>query len=184
MKIILIGSSTGGPNQLKFLLKDLEFQNACVVIAQHMSVNFIDSFINNFNEEALCEVVAAQDKEILRVGRIYICKRNLTIKGSLNLSFSFDDTQTTFNPNINLLFDSASLLAKTNDILAMLLTGMGDDGASGLLNLYRAGAICLCENEHDSIVYGMPKRAKDMNPSLKPMSLIELKKELVKFSAQ
>ncbi len=50
MKLILIGSSTGGPNQLKFLLKDIDVKNTCVVIAQHMSASFIPSFVGQFNK--------------------------------------------------------------------------------------------------------------------------------------
>ena len=65
MKIILIGSSTGGPNQLKFLLKDLIIENSCVVIAQHMSHSFIPSFVRQFNQEAKSEVLLASDKEKL-----------------------------------------------------------------------------------------------------------------------
>ena len=72
-------------------------------------------------------------------------------------------------------------LAKTNKILAVILTGMGDDGAKGLLELYKAGVKCLCENETDSVVYGMPKRAKDLNPNLRPMSLKEIKSEITRF---
>lgn len=181
MKLILVGSSTGGPNQLKFLFNDLKLQSACVVIAQHMSANFIDSFIKKFNEESVSSVVSAEDKEALKPGNIYICKRNLVLEGSLNISVKFSKERTTFNPNINLLFNSATSFAKTCQIAAVLLTGMGDDGASGLFELYKAGALCLCENEEDSIVYGMPKRAKDLNPNLKPMSLVEIKRELVKF---
>ncbi len=181
MKLILVGSSTGGPNQLKFLFNDLKLQNACVVIAQHMSTNFIDSFIKKFDEEALSSVMSAEDKEVLKTGNIYICKRNLILEGSLNVCVKFSNEHTTFNPNINLLFKSAVSLAKTNHIAAVLLTGMGDDGARGLFELYKAGALCLCENEQDSVVYGMPKKAKEMNPNLMPMSLVELKRELIKF---
>ncbi|TQR34569.1 chemotaxis protein CheB [Campylobacter sp. MIT 99-7217] len=183
MKIILIGSSTGGPNQLKFLLNDVDIKTCSVVIAQHMSVKFIPSFINQFDKEAVSKVSMLKDKESLS-NQIYICQRNTILTGNLNLSAEFSEEQTTFNPNINLLFDSAVPLSKTNKILAIVLTGMGDDGASGLFNLYKAGVKCLCENEEDCVVYGMPKRAKDLNPNLRPMSLIEIKTEIVKFINQ
>ncbi|KAA6228416.1 MULTISPECIES: CheB methylesterase domain-containing protein [unclassified Campylobacter] len=180
MKIILIGSSTGGPNQLKFLLKDIDIGNTCVIIAQHMKPDFIPSFVNQFDKEALNEVALLNDKEILE-NRIYICQTNTILSGSLTLSASFSDTKTNFKPNINLLFNSAVHYASAHKLLAILLTGMGDDGAHGLLNLYNAKVKCLCENEADCVVYGMPKRAKDLNPKLMPMSLKELKREILHF---
>lgn len=183
MKIILIGSSTGGPNQLKFLLNDVDVKDTCVVIAQHMSPSFIPSFIKQFDKEAISDVCILEDKQALG-HQIYICPKNTILTGNLNLSAEFSPVQTTFNPNVNLLFNSAVIPSKTNKIMAILLTGMGDDGAKGLFNLYKAGVKCLCENEEDSVVYGMPKRAKDLNPKLMPMSLFEIKREIIKFIDQ
>ncbi len=183
MKLILIGSSTGGPNQLKFLLKDVDIKNTCVAIAQHMSASFIPSFVAQFNKEALSEVCLLNDKEILS-NKIYICQKNTILSGNLNLMASWKDEATSFKPSVDLLFHSAISLAKTNKILAIILTGMGDDGAKGLFELYKVGVKCLCENETDSVVYGMPKRAKDMNPHLRPMSLKEIKQEILNFIDQ
>ncbi|WP_270985300.1 CheB methylesterase domain-containing protein [Campylobacter helveticus] len=180
MKLLLIGSSTGGPNQLKFLLKDLNIKNTCVVIAQHMSSNYLSSFVNKFNEESVSEVCLLEDKELLE-NKIYICKKNTILTGNLSLVALWQDVESAFKPSVDLLFRSAVNLAKTNKILAVVLTGMGDDGSKGLLELYKAGVRCLCENETDSIVYGMPKRAKDLNPHLRPMSLKEIKGEIKHF---
>ncbi|HEC1548692.1 TPA: chemotaxis protein CheB [Campylobacter upsaliensis] len=180
MKLLLIGSSTGGPNQLKFLLKDLHIKNTCVVIAQHMSSNYLSSFVNKFNEESVNEVRLLEDKELL-ANKIYICAKNTILTGNLSLIALWQDVQSSFKPSVDLLFHSAVELAKTNKILAVILTGMGDDGAKGLLELYKAGVKCLCENEADSVVYGMPKRAKDLNPNLRPMSLKEIKSEITRF---
>lgn len=181
MKFILIGSSTGGPNQLKYLLKDVNIKNTCIVIAQHMSQNFIPSFVNQFNKEALSEVCIINDKEILS-NKIYICQKNTILTGTLNpIALWQDEVLSDFKPSVDLLFNSAIELSKTNKILAIILTGMGNDGAQSLLKLYKAGVKCLCENEADSVVYGMPKRAKDLNPDLKPMSLKEIKKEILDF---
>lgn len=181
MNIVLIGSSTGGPNQLKFLLEDVDFVNSCAVIAQHMSANFIPSFVRQFNKEAKTEVVLANDKEILMRNKIYICQHNTILQGSLNLSLHLSSEKTTFNPNINLLFHSALPFAHSNKILAILLTGMADDGAKGMLELYKAGVKCICENEQDCVVYGMPKKAQELNPRLRAMSLAEIKQEIISF---
>ncbi|AXP08554.1 chemotaxis protein CheB [Campylobacter hepaticus] len=183
MKLILIGSSTGGPNQLKFLLKDLDIKNTSIVIAQHMSPSFIPSFVGQFNKEALCEVCLLNNKEVLS-NKIYICLKNTILSGNLTITAIWQDVASSFKPSIDLLFQSAVSLTKTNKILAIILTGMGDDGAKGLLELYKTGVKCLCENETDSVVYGMPKRAKDINPHLKCKSLKEIKKEILDFVNQ
>lgn len=183
MKLILIGSSTGGPNQLKFLLKDIDIKNTCIVIAQHMSESFIPSFVGQFNKEALSEVCLLKDKEIL-TNKIYICQKNTIISGNLTLTAFWNNQPSSFKPSVDILFNSAVSLINTNKILAIVLTGMGDDGAKSLLKLYKAGVKCLCENEVDSIVYGMPKKAKDLNPNLKPISLKEIKKEIINFIEQ
>lgn len=180
MKLVLIGSSTGGPSQLKFLLKDVDIKDACVVIAQHMSPVFIPSFVNKFQEEAKADVKILEHKEVL-TNKIYVCQKNSALSGTLRLSASHSDEKTNFNPNIDLLFNSCVSLVRTNKLLGIVLTGMGDDGAKGLFELYKVGARCLVENEADSVVYGMPKRARDLNPKLKPMGLIELKKEIINF---
>lgn len=184
MNLVLIGSSTGGPNQLKFLLCDIEFKHSCVVIAQHMSANFIPNFVRQFNQEAQCSVVLANDKKPLVENTIYICGQNTILSGSLSPSFQLSPEKTTFNPNINLLFNSALGFAHTHRILAVLLTGMADDGASGIAQLYKAGARCVCENEADCVVYGMPKRAKELNPKLRALSLADIKKEIINFISE
>ena len=166
MNIVLIGSSTGGPNQLKFLLNDIDFAGSCAVIAQHMSANFIPSFVRQFNQEAKAEVVLAADKEHLAHNKIYICPQNMILEGSLNL---------------NLLFNSALPYAHSNNFLAILLTGMGDDGAKAMFELYKLGVKCICENETDCVVYGMPKKAQELNPRLRALSLAEIKTEIIKF---
>ncbi|MCR6590617.1 protein-glutamate methylesterase [Campylobacter insulaenigrae] len=181
MKLILIGSSTGGPSQLKFLLNDVDLRDCSVVIAQHMNPAFIPSFVNQFNKEALSEVVMANDKEVIKNGKIYICQKNMILSGNNTLVLNMTDEPSSFNPGIDVLFNSALKLCKYNKLLAMIMTGMGDDGAKSLFELYKAGVKCLCENEEDCVVYGMPKKAKEMNPFLKPMSLIELKKEITYF---
>lgn len=180
MKLILIGSSTGGPSQLKFLLNDIELKDCAVVIAQHMNPAFIPSFVNQFNKEALSDVLIPSDREVLK-SKIYICQRNMVLSGNNTPVLNITEETSSFNPGVDVLFYSAVNLCKYNKILALIMTGMGDDGAKSLFELYKAGVRCLCENEADSIVYGMPKKARDTNPNLKPMSLLELKKEIVNF---
>ncbi|WP_276881979.1 CheB methylesterase domain-containing protein [Campylobacter cuniculorum] len=187
MKLVLIGSSTGGPNQLRFLLEDINVKNTCIIVAQHMTENFIPSFIKQFDKHSLSKVSVLNDKEYLS-NKIYICckntilsKYNSPLKKHSDIVSHWQDIQTPYSPSVDLLFDSAITFAKTNEMLAILLTGMGDDGAKSLLKLHQAGVKCLAENEEDSVVYGMPKRAKQLNPDLKQMSLESIKKEILQF---
>ncbi|TQR57327.1 CheB methylesterase domain-containing protein [Campylobacter troglodytis] len=181
MNIVLIGSSTGGPNQVKFLLKDIDMKHCCAVVAQHMGASFLPNYVRQFNQEALAEVVLANDKEPLVRNKIFVCKQNTVFDGNLNPTLNFSPQKTTFNPNVDLLFNSAINIAKTNKILAIILTGMGDDGAKGLFELYKVGVQCLGESEADCVVYGMPKKAKELNPKLKQMGLAGIKTEIIKF---
>ncbi len=187
MKLVLIGSSTGGPNQLRYLLEDIKIKNTCIIVAQHMTENFIPSFIKQFDQHSLSEVSVLNDKEILS-NKIYICCKNTTLskcssilKRSSDIVSSWQDIQTPYQPSVDLLFDSAVSFARISEMLAIVLTGMGDDGAKSLLKLHQAGVKCLAENEEDSVVYGMPKRAKQLNPDLKQMSLKDIKKEIISF---
>lgn len=186
MRLVLIGSSTGGPNQLRFLLGDIEVKNTCVIVVQHMVARFIPSFVKQFSKHSLSKVSALEDGEVLS-NKIYICCKNTILSmrssfsGSPSIVSHWQDIQTHCSPNVDLLFNSAIELVRENTVLAIILTGMGDDGAKSLLKLHEAGAKCLAENEEDSVVYGMPKRAKQINPDLRLMGLKDIKREILDF---
>ena len=84
------------------------------------------------------------------------------------------ELQTPYNPNVDTLFLSAVPFAKEAEILAVLLTGIGNDGALGLSELQKIGARCLAESEKSAIVYGMPKRAVEINPLITSMHLDDI----------
>lgn len=181
-KLVLIGASTGGPGHLKKLFKNLDINGASIVIAQHMSLMFIPSFINQFNKECSAQVLRLEGKMQLK-NNIYICEKNSEILPTQPLSAAVcaPSKETTYNPNVNLLFESAVKACKFCDVMAILLTGIGDDGAKGLNELYKAGATCIAESESSAIVYGMPKRAKEINSNLKTLPINEIRMELERF---
>lgn len=178
-KLILIGASTGGPSQIKFLIKDLKLHNATIVIAQHMQANFISSYANQLNTECESEVVLLDNGCFLEDKKIYICQHNTEL--FLNLRAGFNKGIFPFCPNVNLLFESASKICKDYNTMAILLTGIGDDGAKGLYELYKKGVKCIGESEKSCVVYGMPKRAFELNNKLKQLDLEDIKKELELF---
>lgn len=182
-KLILIGASTGGPGHLKKLLTGISLPiNVSIIIAQHMSKNFVGSFASRLSQELNSDVELLNNKVTLK-NKIYICAQNSIILNSQILTANIDQSGviTTYNPNVNMLFNSAVPICKIADVMGILLTGIGDDGASGLNELYKAGAKCIAENEQSAIVYGMPRRAKDINPNLEITNLDMIRTNLQRF---
>ncbi|MDL0089686.1 CheB methylesterase domain-containing protein [Campylobacter gastrosuis] len=180
-KLVLIGASTGGPGHIKKLLKDVKLNGATIVIAQHMNKMFIESFANQVAKECGIEIELLTARAVLK-DKVYVCEQNFTIGETLPLLAKPNvDDKTTYTPNVDMLFLSGVSIAKSLNTMAILLTGIGDDGASGLDKLHKAGAKCIAESEETAIVYGMPKRAKELNPAIKSLNLMGIKKELEDF---
>lgn len=177
-KVVLIGASTGGPSQIKFLIKNLSLKNTSIIIAQHMQANFLPSYANQLNKECKSDVVLLDNPCFLE-DKIYVCKYNTEVKFNLRISFNNGDFP--FVPNIDLLFLSASKIAKDYKMMAILLTGIGDDGAKGLFELYKKDVKCIGESEESCIVYGMPKRAYELNNQLTQLNIQDIQKELISF---
>lgn len=181
-KLILIGASTGGPGHIKKLLKNVELNGAIVVIAQHMNKMFIGSFAAQVGKESGLDVEILNEKRNLKENTVYVCEQNTVISPNLPISAKPNtEEKTIYTPNVDVLFNSGVSICKSANVLAILLTGIGDDGAAGLDKLYKAGAKCIAENEESAIVYGMPKRAKELNQSLKSLNLTMIKKEMEDF---
>ncbi len=183
-KVVLIGASTGGPGHLKKILSSITPSfNSAIVIAQHMNSTFIPSFINQFQTELLLPVHALDTKMTLEKGHIYICPQHCQIKNEHRTlrAEPTEQGQTPYNPSIDTLFCSALECLGNMDVLAVLLTGIGHDGAYGLSELQKNGATCIAESEKSAIVYGMPKRAVEINPHITSMPLDEIVCAIQKF---
>ena len=183
-KIVLIGASTGGPGHLKRILSSLgSSYNGSIIIAQHMNSAFIPSFIGQFNSELHLNVFSIEHARELNVSSIYFCPFNCTLKKhrfAMEVEPAlYNDTP--YNPSVDTLFLSAVPYTKDADILAVLLTGIGHDGALGLSELQKNGASCIAESEKSAIVYGMPKRAIEINPLISVMSLDEIIRSIKTF---
>jgi two-component system chemotaxis response regulator CheB len=173
-KLILIGASTGGPGHLKKILNSLksEFKTP-IIIAQHMNKNFIESFVKQFDSELPLKVSMIDSRHSVCESNIYICSKHCELLGS---SFGIevncvDGVDSQYNPSVDHLFNSAVGLVNRFDILAVLLTGIGYDGAQAMSNLQNAGAKCIAESEKSAIVFGMPKRALELNPNILALDL-------------
>lgn len=183
-KIVLIGASTGGPGHLKKILSAMSDNfSMSIVIAQHMNSTFIPSFINQFNSELKANVNSIDFPLELKPTNIYICPNNCRIIKS-DFTFKvepFLGIETPYNPSVDTLFFSAVPFCNQVDILAVLLTGIGQDGANALSELEKNGATCIAENEHSAIVYGMPKRALEINPKIQSKHLDDIILSIKKF---
>lgn len=182
-KLVLIGASTGGPGHLKKIFTSLRKDiSVPIVVAQHMGSSFIPSFVNHFKDSLNAPVFSLNGERKLVEGGIYVCGKNMNIISSSPLLIKErEDKDLIYSPNIDLLFSSCVKVCKDVEVMAILLTGIGHDGAEGMLKLYKAGAKVIGESERSAIVYGMPKKAKELNPELEVLDLDEIKLRLERF---
>lgn len=173
-KLILIGASTGGPGHLKKILLNLPVDfTVPIVIAQHMNQVFITSFVKQFDDELPLNFVLANNRHDVDPSTVHICGTHCELHQQgfyLKLEHA-SNVVSHYNPSIDHLFYSAVKLVKSYDVLAVLLTGIGQDGAGGLDALENEGATCIAESEESAIVFGMPKKAAELNSNIKIMNL-------------
>lgn len=165
-KLVLIGSSTGGVECLINILASYSPNSPPTLIVQHTGRDFIASLIELLNKRCPVPVVPAIDGFVPRqgvVGVAYRSEAHLTLAehaGTLRCRNLATDAVSGHRPSVDALFQSAVPLAK--QIVAVILTGMGQDGAAGMAALRRGGAITLAQDKETSIVYGMPRVAVEL----------------------
>jgi len=163
-KLIAIGVSTGGPQALEYLLSQLppDFPGAIVVV-QHMPLGFTDMFARRLDETCSLRVKEAQSGDTLQAGRVLICpgSRHMRVKrlpmGDV-VVLNDEPRVNGHRPSVDVLFQSAAEEFGPQTI-AILMTGMGDDGAEGLGAVRRAGGMTIAQSEDSCVVFGMPKAA-------------------------
>lgn len=161
--VVAIGSSTGGVEALLTLLSTFPANCPPTVVTQHMPANFTRSFAARLNKACQPAVQEAYDGAPLKTGHIYIApggSHHLRVVGKSALTCRLDDGEAVsgHRPSVDVLFDSVALSAGPGAVGA-ILTGMGRDGASGLLAMRKAGARTFGQDEATCVVYGMPKAA-------------------------
>ena len=163
-KLVAIGISTGGPQALEFLLAQLppDFPGTIVVV-QHMPEGFTEMFARRLDEICALRVKEAQSGDILQAGRVLICpgSRHLKVKRmpkSDIVVLSDEPRVNGHRPSVDVLFHSVADEFGSGAV-AVLMTGMGDDGAEGLGAVKKAGGMTIAQSEESCVVYGMPKAA-------------------------
>ncbi len=162
-KLILIGASTGGTELISSILKSVRPDLPPVLIVQHMPGEFTGIFAKRLNTESSLTVKEAEKNELLRNGHVYIGNGfyHLVVKKIANdyvCDLNDGELVNRHRPSVDVLFSSAADFAAEN-VMAILLTGMGADGARGMLELKHKGAICIAQEEKSCAIYGMPREA-------------------------
>lgn len=162
-KIIAIGASTGGTEAIKVLLTRLPANAPGIVISQHIPATFSRSFATRMNQLSAMTVMEAEDESVILPGHVYIApgSHHLLVKRDGARYVCRLDEGNPVNrhrPSVDVLFRSVAQNVGTNAI-GVILTGMGDDGARGMKEMHEAGATNIAQDEHTSVVWGMPSEA-------------------------
>jgi two-component system chemotaxis response regulator CheB len=164
-KVILIGASTGGPKALVTLFRHLHDDvDAALVIAQHMPPRFTRTFAGRLDRTGVVHVSEAKQYERLARGHAYVCPGGRCIEivpsdRGAALRVVAPDRGSHYIPSVNQLFSSAARVLGDKAI-AVVLTGMGDDGAVGVRDIYQRGGAVLIEAPETAVVSGMPLAAR------------------------
>ncbi|MES2733050.1 MAG: chemotaxis response regulator protein-glutamate methylesterase [Bacteroidota bacterium] len=184
-KIIAIGSSTGGTEALRFFLKNIPANGPGILITQHMPAIFTKSFADQVN--TLCEVTVkeASDGERVMRGHAYIAPGGKHMElyrsgAKYFIRIRGGDLVNRHKPSVDVLFNSVAKHAGQN-ALGIILTGMGNDGAEGLLRMKQAGAKTIAQDEKSCVVFGMPKEAIKLGAADYVMSLQEMPQRVLAY---
>lgn len=162
-KLIAIGASTGGTEAIRVVLEHMAHDSPAIVIAQHIPEAFSAPFAARMDKSSPMRVCQAEDGQPILQGHAYVAPghRHLTVERSgARYRCKLHDTAPVnrHRPSVDVLFDSVASNLGANAV-GILLTGMGADGARGLLAMKESGARTICQDEHTSVVWGMPGEA-------------------------
>jgi two-component system chemotaxis response regulator CheB len=183
-KVIAIGASTGGTKAIEAVLRCLPATIPGIVIVQHMPENFTSSFAHRLNDICQMEVREARDNDhvvpgvaLIAPGNFHMVLRRsgaqylVKIKGGPRVHYQ--------RPAVDVLFQSVAKVAGKNAVGA-ILTGMGADGAKGLLEMHDAGAYTMAQDEASCIVFGMPKEAIKLGGADVVLPLSRIPQEIIR----
>ncbi|MFQ3787671.1 protein-glutamate methylesterase/protein-glutamine glutaminase [Halomonas sp. A29] len=186
-KLIIIGASTGGTEAIRAVLEPLPANSPAILITQHMPGGFTRSFAERLNRLCNITVKEASDGERVLPGHAYIAPGDAHLKlarSGANYVARLDDGPPVnrHRPSVDVLFHSAATQAGRNAI-GVILTGMGKDGAAGLLEMRQAGSSTLAQDEASCVVFGMPREAIAMGGAVEVTSLDDIPERLMALVA-
>jgi two-component system chemotaxis response regulator CheB len=186
-KVIVVGASTGGTEALKSLLETLPPDAPGIVIVQHMPELFTHAFANRLDTLCAITVKEAETNDTVLRGRALIAPGNhhlLLRRSGARYFVEIKDGPLVcrHRPSVDVLFRSAARYAGPNAV-GVILTGMGDDGARGMLEMKHAGSFNIAQDEASSVVFGMPKEAIKLDGVHKVLSLSHIPAAILKHGA-
>ena len=184
-RFIAIGASAGGTRAIEAVLISLPKDTPPIVIVQHMPEKFTFAFSNRLN--SLCEISVkeAEDGDELKTGWAFLApgNRHMIVKRRENnyyIELKDGPLVCRHKPSVDVLFRSISNVAGSN-VLGIILTGMGDDGAAGMKEMHNAGVKTLAQDEESSLIFGMPKEAIKRGGVSHVLPLQEMPQSIVDF---
>ena len=177
-KIVFVGASTGGVEALKVLLMGLPEDCPPTLVTQHMPPRFTTGFAERLNRECPMRVSEAADGDVMEPGHIYVAPGSHHLEivraGNRHICRLSDGPPVSgHRPSVDVLFRSAARVCAKSAI-GVILTGMGKDGAEGLLELRRAGGVTLGQDEESALIYGMPRAAFERGAVMRQSSLLRM----------
>ena len=183
-RVILIGASTGGTEAVREILQNLPRNTPGVVVVQHMPEGFTRVFAERMNNLCLMEVKEAEQKDRVMTGRVLIAPggdKHLRIKrsgGIYRVSLEPGSKVLGHRPSVEvMMFSAAETIGK--NAIGVMLTGMGRDGADGMLAMRKAGARTIAQDEETSVVFGMPKEAYERGGAERLVPLPNIAREII-----
>lgn len=176
--VVAIGASTGGPSVLAIVLAGIGEISAPVLVVQHLHVDFTAGLVEWMGRESALPVQIAEHGEVPLGGHVYIAPGGVHLRLGPGFRLVLDLAPLTIHrPSVDELFRSVAEQAGSAAV-GVLLTGMGDDGARGLLAISRAGGRTMAQNESSSAVFGMPAAARKLGAVTEMLAPAELAKAI------
>ncbi|MBR0597559.1 protein-glutamate methylesterase/protein-glutamine glutaminase [Sinanaerobacter chloroacetimidivorans] len=180
--ILAIGASTGGTEAIYNIIKTLPRDMPGILIVQHMPPVFTKMYADRLNNSCKLEVKEAADGDLVKPGRVLVAAGDFHMRLAKSASGYFvkcarGEKVSGHCPSVDVLFDSVAEVAK-NKAIGVILTGMGSDGAKGLLNMKKQGAYTIGQDEKTSVVYGMPMVAYNIGAVDKQLPLDKIPQEI------
>lgn len=184
-KLVLIGSSTGGTEAIRVILEQLPKDSPAILITQHMPAGFTKSFADRLNQVCHITVKEAEHGERVLPGHAYIAPgdRHLMLgRNGANYICQLNNSEPVnrHRPSVEVLFKSGQEVSPRN-IVGIMLTGMGKDGAQAMADMKKAGSYNICQDEASSVVFGMPREAIALGAADEIAPLNQIAKRLLDY---
>ena len=182
-KVIAVGASTGGTEAIRELLMAMPMDSPGIVIVQHMPEHFTSAFASRLNSICQISVKEAADNDTVIRGQALIApgNRHLLLKRSgarYYVEIKDGPLVSRHRPSVDVLFRSTARYAGKNAV-GVIMTGMGDDGAKGMKEMFEAGAVTFAQDEASCVVFGMPQEAIKQDAVHKVLALNRIAAEVV-----